>query len=733
MTPSNTTPFIYATRDIVKDGLLEIIEGKIPSDLYGYVYFNSPCGSVNSGGLPYPMELEHTINPEFGTSVFNGDSMVFRFDLNTPNEISFSTGMLKPPCYYADLASKQGTNYHKLGFGFRTLGIARTSFKFGSRNQLNTALTAFKFAGDQHCRLTANFDMGRPWEIDVEKIALKTPIGSAKDWIGEIPQIANYPFPLYQSTAHPAFDPLTKEFFTVNFTKTFLTMFFYEKFSQRMLTHGDHIETKLHAHLKHLDQNPHLHGPTELNNFFKNIDQHIDHRDNKNDIFDNIRNLLKGLLSKIIEFFLWITDIFLGVENAVQLLRWDGTTIDRWTVVDSETGKPIKIDQCMHQNNLTEDYIILSDSAFKFSVDIMMNNPFAHNPELDRKIREITSIAQEPFTPLYIIKRSDLIPGNKTVPSKKVVIDLETVHFSANYANPNNVITLHTAHNAASCASEWIRPYDIMAANGEPIYKNTIGLMTCGEMDIGRIGKFEIDGVAGKIISDRKLYSTGNASPTKPPDSPHTWAVALHTYKDIISPEKVVNQINHIYWQCYGTDPRFLTKFIEGLYSDYQHRIIPVDEIIALNRSKIPFCLLRQNTQTMEIEDGFNFNFNENLRSIQFIPRKAGNSNNPEMDGYIFCTMIKGSLDLDDDNYTREIWLFDAANLKQGPICKLGSAQMNYAFTIHSTFTEDCVSQKTNYNVNIRSDIEYTMRNFRPQNKQELQKFMADNVYPHFD
>lgn len=731
-TPSKSKAFAYATRDEI-DCILNIIEGTLPADLYGFLYLNSPCGSVNSGGLPYAKQSNEHDNPEYGSSVFNGDSMLLRFDLNTPGTVRLCSSILKPPCYYADLASKEGTSYYEQGFGFKNLGIARTSFKLGSRNQLNTAVTPFQFAEDQFTRLTANFDMGRPWEVDVETMVLKTSIGSAKEWIGEIPEIANYPFPLYQSTAHPAFDPITKEFFTVNFTKTFLTMFFYNNFSHRMLTHSDHIEKALHKHLNYIDDNQDLVAHETLDDFFKNIDDHLHKHADNPDLFDTIKYLAKSIWKKIIQFILWMADIFTGTINQVELIRWDGTKIERWQVVDSATGKPIVVNQCMHQNNISEDYIILSDSAFKFSADIMITNPFPHNPELDQRVRSITSKSQEPFTPLYIIKREDLKTGETTVPSKKVIIDLETVHFSANYTNPNNIITLHTAHNAASCAAEWIRPYDKLAVDGNPIYPNTIGLMTCGEMDIGRIGKFEIDAEKGTIVSDQKIHSTGNATPTSGPTEPHTWAVALHTYRDIISPTKIVNEINQIYWQCYGTDPRFLTDFIEGLYSDYVHRIIPVEEILALNRTKIPFCLLRQNTQTMQIEDGYIFDFNQNLRSIQFIPRKNGTGDDPQTDGYIFCTMVNGTQNLNDLNYLREIWLFDAANLKAGPVCKMSHPDMNFAFTIHSTFIENCNSQATTYKVNVREDIEYTMRNFKPAKKKILQEFMNQHVYPNFD
>lgn len=738
MRNSNTKkPLAYATRDEV-DVQLEKVFGEIPDDLCGFVFFNSPCGTVNSGGLPFMEKLpDGSDNPEFGSSIFNGDSMMLRFDLSTKGTIGYKTKMLKPPCWYVDEATKIGNGKYPKHWGFKMLGIARTSFKFGSRNELNTAINPIKFEGDSHVRMSANFDMGRPWEFDTQTMELKTAIGSTKEWIGEIPPIANYPFPLFQSTAHPCFDPETKEFFTVNFTKTFDTMFFYSKFSKRMRTHHDEIEEKLHKHVSKIHADASEEGTLKddhsdkINDFYKNVDKHLANKG----VINKIKKPFEWMFDKVMESMFSFVDLFLGMKNRIYLLRWDGKSIHQWLVIDELTNKPIAIDQCMHQNNLCKDYIVLSDSAFKFSADIMMSNPFPHNMKLDEKLRQLTSIAQEPFTPIYIIKRSDLKLNDKKVKAKKIVINLETVHFSIDYATPKNQITIHTAHNAASCASEWIRSYDHLATDDSKIDANTIGLMTCGEMDIGRIGKFVIDADKGQILEEPKIHKTGEEDNGKL--GAHTWAIALHTYRDIISATKTVDKIRHIFWQSYGTDPRFLTNFIESLYSDYEHRIIPVEEMIAKNKQWLPYCLSRQNTETMELEDHFNFKINQNLRSMQFIPRKDNDAQiDPQLDGYIFCTMIVGTDVKEkirtDDHYSREVWIFDAADLKAGPVCKLSHDEMNYAFTIHSTWIDECVSQNTSYKVDVEKDLQYVINKMRRKNKKDLTNFMKKNVYPNF-
>ncbi|MEN0048595.1 MAG: hypothetical protein AAF806_16155, partial [Bacteroidota bacterium] len=567
-----------------------------------------------------------------------------------------------------------------------------------------------------------------------QSLKVKTPIGYYRKWVPEFPKVFPYPFQTIQASAHPAFDPLTHEFFAVNFTKTFFTMFFYEKFSKRMVTHRKKIHEKLTTHLQKIKEEDHPDKIAAVNDFYKNIDDHIYER---NTIWDKILHFFRKVSSLFVMIFFIVGDWIYGKKNGTFILRWKDNEVQRWKIVDAKTGKPVIIDQCMHQNNLSKDYLVLSDAAFKFSADILLTNPFPHDQKMDRFLRELTAIPQMPETPLYIIKRSDLNANSTTVKAHKIVIDLELVHFSMNYENPNGKITLHTAHNAAACAAEWIRPYDeLVLEREEGIYENTIGLMAYGEMDIGRIGKFLVDAEKGEIIKREKIYLTGSEGGAENKGA-HTWGIALHTFRDIISSTKVVDEVKQVYWQSYGTDPRFLTKFIEGLYQDYEHRIIPVAELIEKNREQVPFCLLRQDTSTMSVPDFYLFQFNENLRSLQFIPRDRRGQDTTDidlsMDGYIFCTMVNGTDDLNLDEYTREVWIFDAADLKTGPICKLSHPDMNYAFTIHSTWMENCKSQVSPYQVNIREDYQYSINRYAFKKRAFYSDFMEKYVYPHFD
>jgi carotenoid cleavage dioxygenase-like enzyme len=730
-------PFTYASRQEIEIELLPI-EGTIPTDMFGHVFMNSPCGTVNNT-LPMPEYYpDGTKNSEYGEMMFNGDAMLFRFDLDKPGRVSVKSSLLKPPCYYADYASRYGTEYFKQGINFKGMGLARTSMHMGSRNQLNTSINLFKFKNDKNTRVSINFDAGRFYELDAKSMILKTPIGSNKEWTGDFPNALEYTFPLVLSTAHPSFDPITKELFTVNYLKSASNLAFggHRLFGDLPHEHDlvtEHVQ-KLYADMQNRKiKSRHIPGLLiKFFDFLKNIFKKND-SEKTFDPFD-VEAALKSAEGVY-------KDIF-GMENAVYLLRWTGSgPLEKWRVLN-EKGEDLYIAQCMHQTNISKDYIVLVDSSVKFTLDIMFSDPFPKAPWLDELLRWITTNTMLPETPLYIINRKDLLPESKTITAKSFTIPLETVHYSMDYDNTDNLITLHTAHNTASCAAEWIRPYDTLAVDPhKPVHKNTISLMTCGEMDIGRIGKFIVDGETGKIVEQYVVHSKGfdgeNALATKA----HTWAVGLNTYRNIISAEKPVNKIRKNYWQSYGLDKRMLTHFIWRLYKNYKNRIIPADELLEYTRHGVPFCLFREDVETMDIDNDFwLFQMNENLRSVQFVPRNRPNGIpegvDPDMDGYILCSMVNGSPDLDNDldEYSREIWFFDAAELSKGPVCKLQHPDLQFAFTIHSAWSPDCESSNTSYNIPVREDYDYVISNFPNQERQkDMREFMEKNVYPFFE
>ena len=201
---------------------LNLKEGTMPDDWSGHVFINSPAGTVNSGGLPYPANSR-----EQGSPIMNGDGYVYRFDLGASG-VQVKTALMKPPCYYADEATKIGNpnGYNEL-YAFHNCGLSRLSPLLGARNELNTAVTPVRFEGDDYPRMMACYDAGRPWEINPLSLEMVTAIGQNSEYVFATPEKL-FPLPVIETTAHPIFDPYTREFFVVNFYHSIMQKNVYE-------------------------------------------------------------------------------------------------------------------------------------------------------------------------------------------------------------------------------------------------------------------------------------------------------------------------------------------------------------------------------------------------------------------------------------------------------------------------------------------------------------------------
>lgn len=753
-------PFFAANRTEWKDLKLEVFEGSIPKDWYGHVYFNSMVGSVNSGGLPYKKEDQAGFISEYSTPTMNGDGMVYRLDLDKTEEVYLSSGLMKTPDYYADEATSQKSGRYSKLRSFRNMGIARMSFALGQRNMANTAFVPFKFKEDEPTRMFATFDAGRPYEFNPENFDMLTPLGWNKEWASAMPPALKVPFEVTTGTAHPVFDPRTKEFFTVNYTKSMETSSHHEVFHKAQRYHkevGEYLEDFTRDHAHHMDPEHDeyiLKDKETFEHVGKKFERHLD------GLHSGVRKKLsiwKWLVHLFWEFLQFITPKAFETEDAVFLKRWTGKPgeMENWRVLDEE-GKPLKIYQTMHQMGISEEYIVLIDSAFKFGLDLMILNPFPHIEMLDRLIRYLTSGPMEPITPTYIIKRSDLEnapkgkDGIRTVRCKTVKLPVEAVHFIADYKNDPGKITLHLAHNSAACIAEWVRPYDFMKLSDEHPkqgpFESQVGQVAAGQMDIGRIGKYVVDVESGDFTIQEvsvegdveALLRTGDPASIK---GPHTWGVGLYTYRDAFTADNIPDKLTDTYWGCFGLNPNAITDFIYHLYKDYPNRgTLPpsnlnLDKLLEYTAVGIPCNIIRQDVETMEIKDFYLYDVDiANTTSVQFVPRKNPSPNiPPSRDGYIVCALQNGVGVSPEDHYKAEFWIFDADNLNQGPICKLRGEGVQFAFLLHTAWTPDVGYSPSDYNIDVRKDYNSMIKRiWWPCRRRRLQRFFDTYVYPNF-
>ena len=705
------------------DITLQVVNGAFPPDLYGHLFIVAPIGSVSSGGLPNPS----------GTHIWNGNGLVYRLDfpaLDRTDElpaVKLKTRLVKPPCYYADKATRPGSRYNH--YQFLDCGLARFSPTLGMRNELNTAFLPLRFSGEAQARLLVTFDGGRPYEIDTETLEVVTPIGANTEWRPAME--LDYPFAPVLSTAHPYFDARTEELFTVNYGRSLVNF---------------------------LETIPFIHQLRELPQAAKDLLEKAAGSFGSEGFVQTFCHapllFFKRFLQPLQDFW----PPLLGVEDFVYLIRWDGSgDFERWQLVLPD-GSPVKIEQTMHQIGISRDYVIVMDTSLKFGLEQILNQPIPENEPAERLLRTLLTRPQLPDARIYIVRRDDLVDGERpardrqaaTVTARPITLLGEAAHFLVNYDNPDDRIILHVAHESATDVSEWIRRYDRSVYSPHGSVRPELEGMISTAADIGRLGRYTLDAQNAEILESTVIY-----------DPRCTWGLGLYACCDSsVSGKRAGGAIANIYWQSLGFWPDLLAQFIFELYKDYPHRLVPIDQLLQIpDRGKgRPSCLFRLNTETMKIVDSYEFPLisedgswdSHIVNSPQFVPKAPGrqhstrqsstsadglntddqnaddqNTDDQNTDdttaGYLICTVVAKD--------RKEIWIFDGQDLAQGPLCKLSHPMLDFGYTIHTAWLPDIAHRTAEYCIPVRQDYQDLVC----RKPQAIQDLFEQTVYPHFE
>uniref|UniRef100_A0A7C3VJZ8 Lignostilbene-alpha,beta-dioxygenase n=1 Tax=Planktothricoides sp. SpSt-374 TaxID=2282167 RepID=A0A7C3VJZ8_9CYAN len=695
-------------------------EGQLPADIQGHMFIVGAVGYVGSPkcqGSPYVVEPAQ----DGWTHLFNGEGMIYRLDFHQTPALSSSdnskplgetrektgtawmaTRIMKTPDHYADKAlweNGEDNKYkqqwpHEYPFlKFQNFGITRLSIKLGTRNYLNTAFLPMQFS-DGTERLLVTWDAGRPYEINTRTLDLVGPVGWNRQWY-PITQVApRGPFPPILSAAHPLFDSHTDEMFTVNGTKSLSTVLWLSRLFKFNVAECE-------------DRFPLL----------------------KFGWMQRLSKRAIGILIDCLKFGEKVGQLLgFGGKDAVYLNRWDGagTTVEQWEVLHKR--RPIKIRQSLHQMALTRDYVLISDSAFKLPFEDLIPGLDAEDPwpieEIEkflRSIREYLSYPELPYTHIYIIPRAQLKAGRKTVEAKRVKIAPETAHFLADYDNPDGKITLHVAHTAASDPAEFIHGTDESVYNDAQLnqeLKARAGMVVDG-MDVSRLGYWVIDGKKGKAEKSAFLY--------KYEGEEFLWSLSIYAWRGFQP-----NQFVELYWNCWGSWPELLSKYILEMYENYRERIVPVEKMVdVIIKNGKPANLFRVHIDRsttspaqLTIADAYNFPPGYFGNSPQFVPRPG---NEDPTNGYIICIVLFSDNLLTDKS---ELWIFDAQNLSSGPQYRLSHPKLNIGVTIHTTWLSKLETPPPRTDYHVRDDYQDLVA---AMNSEAVYTLFEDDVYPHFE
>ncbi|MBM4283339.1 MAG: hypothetical protein FJ137_22215 [Deltaproteobacteria bacterium] len=374
------------------------------------------------------------------------------------------------------------------------------------------------------------------------------------------------------------------------------------------------------------------------------------------------------------------------------LVRWDGQgDLERFMLKD-DRGGDVAIVQSAHQMVVTRRFIVIVDTAFVTEVAKMTGIGD----------KEIPQAAE---TTAWIIRRDDLVAGGGDVRARRVTVPLDCVHFHADYDDALGIV-LHVAHSCSGDPSEFLQADD-RRVDGQPLRADLIGANTAPS-DIGALGRYVVNPDTGTVTTSGFVR-----------DDRYTWGgPALAAFR---APG---DTIPDVYWVGMGLHAELAVQRVADMYRDWQGRSMDIDAL-PLSEGR-PGTLFRVRSNPLAIVDGFTMPDGRVALSPTFVPRHEG-TDAPD-DGFVVVTMLS-----DDDGTAGssgdEVWIFDAKNLAQGPLCRLAHPDLDLPFSLHTAFLPTIRPHTAGYHVDVRADHEAAVAELSP----ELQALFEQHVYPHFE
>ena len=382
------------------------------------------------------------------------------------------------------------------------------------------------------------------------------------------------------------------------------------------------------------------------------------------------------------------TGLIGAVEGSLYVKTWDLQGAVKSTRVITPEGRAATISGAVHTLCVTRNFIIILDTPFGIELLGMLglgNQPVAFKED----------------TTMWVIRRDELEQGD-TVLGRPVTVPKEYQHVVANFDDYGDEVTLYAASSPCTDFSEALQTDDLLL-DGSPIRPELRGMLSA-PMDEGEMVRLRL-----RVQGEQASVITGDTVMTMEPDL--GWEIALQAYKgNNASPE----ELTHMYWVSFGFHHDLAVQRVRDAYADYPYRNVPLDQLPSRTIGPALFGL---NCRTMTIDTVWRAPEGWFVASPQFIPTRGSQAQN---EGYLLVTAISDGGD--------ELWLFDAARLEKGPVCRLGHPAVDLAFSLHTTWSPDLPGSKLGYRMPASSDLQGVMAD-KPQ---VLKDVFAKEVYPRF-
>jgi hypothetical protein len=624
------------------DGQLELVaEGTLPADLQGFVFIIGPTGAH---GRPASSD----------TPFLNGDGTLYRIAFDGERAV-LDWRLMRPACFWAEELARTNPAFADARFYDR--GIARVSSngQIGGRNMLNTALQAIRF-GDGPERLLVTYESGRPYEVCPETLRLVTPMGRRERWLPTL--FPDSPFALISATSHPAFHPQREEVYAMNFVRGWRI---YAKRLLRALQSGWRPGMLLRRAQKDGGagrRRSRAPGGSPLG------------------AIAGFRQRRGGLLPK----------------PASRLVLWDGAKEPTTVEVVDGSGKPLELMESAHQMLTTERYVLVTDAAFKFEMDLVFRDLDGRLPSwLIRLIRRRLSRPQPSTTRLHLIPLAeiDAVRSGRATKARAQTVTLPAsiVHCFADYDDAGGTrVVVHVVDNAGSDSSEFLEQNDRSELRGGPLSPEVLGMMPAGT-DVDRFRRFTIhleDGAVLEVEASAEIT-----------DHDAMWTVALASGPGVAMSEPLP-AIRDLYFYTHGLMPPAMSELVWDLYREAPRRVLSADDVrrralAGGHRAR----LARYTSGARAIDTGWEAPTGCLLLSPQWAP--SSTAGHP---GYVVGALFEPE--------GKAIAIFHAGELSEGPVCVLRPREgsLPWGYVVHSTYLAKAERAPGSYRITPREDLE---------------------------
>ncbi|MDA0118634.1 carotenoid oxygenase family protein [Vibrio sp. T11.5] len=341
-----------------------------------------------------------------------------------------------------------------------------------------------------------------------------------------------------------------------------------------------------------------------------------------------------------------------GTKNGfIRLLKWDKkSTLQGWEIIGRD-GRPAFIAATAHSLGVTRHHILIFETAAQVEPLRMIG------------IRSV--YAQQHRTPVWVIRKKDLVSNRDIVVADYIELNFDTSDVMCNYDDHEDEITLYGQYLGAMDKSEPQYSRDRLLFGGR--VRDSLAGYPAAPVDVGGLVRARI-----QVQSDSVREITGDFRLIR--NDQLFWDMNDPAYRGHFQfPE----QFDHIYWAAVGYRKDHVVERVSDAYSQYPNRLFTND---SLPQEDQPSALVHMDCQQMVVTDAYQFPTDCVMRTPQFMSRPGSHAQD---DGYIFTAVVRKEPTNTMGN-GKEIWIFDAKNLTQGPLAILGHPQLNFATTNHA-------------------------------------------------